>query len=116
MAVDARLCRLCRTHFLCSQTGAGAGGMSASKIIVPVVLGAAFLIIWEMLVRLYAVPLYVLPPPTAIAAALTANFSSLMEALWNTLTITLEASIVALIAGVTLAVLFSQSRILERAL
>jgi NitT/TauT family transport system permease protein len=90
--------------------------MSASKIIVPVVLGAAFLIIWEMLVRLYAVPLYVLPPPTAIAAALTANFSSLMEALWNTLTITLEASIVALIAGVTLAVLFSQSRILERAL
>jgi NitT/TauT family transport system permease protein len=62
------------------------------------------------------VPTYVLPAPSAIAKAFADNFSSLMEALGSTLTVTLEAFATATILGVATAIAFSQSRLLERTL
>ena len=59
---------------------------------------------------------YVLPGPMAIWVALVANFGSLMVSLWTTLSITLEAFVLAVIGGVALAVLFSQSKLIETAL
>jgi NitT/TauT family transport system permease protein len=64
-------------------------------------------------VRVYAVPQFVLPGPLAIGAALIADFSSLMASLWTTLRITVLAFALAAISGVALAILFSQSRIIE---
>lgn len=89
---------------------------TALKYILPVLLGIAALAAWEFSVRAYDVPLYMLPPPSAIAAALTDNFSSLMQSWENTLTITLEACLVAFLTGILLAVLFSQSKLAEMAL
>ena len=54
-----------------------------------------------------------LPPPSAIWDALIVDFPSLMASLWTTLSITLMAFALALVSGVALAVLFSQSRIVE---
>jgi NitT/TauT family transport system permease protein len=86
------------------------------KKIAPLALGLVVLAVWELLVRHYAIPVFVLPGPSAIAAALVADFPSLLASLWTTLWITLVAFVFAVIGGVGMAVLFSQSRAIESAL
>ncbi len=83
---------------------------------VPAALGIVVLAVWEFLVRHYAVPPFVLPAPSAIAQALADNFTSLTASLWTTLRVTLEAFGLALAGGVALAILFSQSKLVENAL
>jgi NitT/TauT family transport system permease protein len=87
-----------------------------SGILLPLALGVAFLGAWEWTVALRHIPPYVLPAPSAIARALAENFSSLMLSLLSTLAVTLEGFIAAWIAGVGLAIAFSQSRAIERTL
>ncbi len=88
----------------------------AFKYAVPVALGIAVLALWEFLVRHFDVPVFVLPAPSGIWTAFTENFASLMVSLWTTLQVTLEAFVLAVAGGVALAILFSQSRAIERAL
>lgn len=83
------------------------------KYVLPLALGAFVLGLWELLVRAYEVPQFVLPTPSAIWNALIADFPSLMASLWTTLRITLFAFVLAAVSGIALAILFSQSRILE---
>ena len=84
-----------------------------AKYILPIALGFAVLLIWELLVRAYAIPRFVLPPPSAIFQALVSDFPSLMASLWTTLRITVLAFVLAVVSGVGLAILFSQSRTVE---
>jgi NitT/TauT family transport system permease protein len=88
----------------------------AFNILLPFVLGIVLLAIWEWVVAARHIPPYVLPAPSAIARALAENFASLMASLLSTLTVTLEGFIAALIAGVGLAIAFSQSQTIERTL
>lgn len=83
------------------------------RYVLPLALGVFVLGLWEALVRAYDVPVFVLPGPFAIWSALLADFPSLMASLWTTLRITVFAFVLAAVSGVALAVLFSQSRILE---
>lgn len=83
------------------------------RLISPIMLGIGLLIFWEVMVRVLDVPVFVLPGPLAIFEALVANFGSLMASARATLTITLAAFLVALLAGVGLAILFSRSRLVE---
>jgi len=83
---------------------------------LPVLLGVGVLAVWEGAVAAYDIPRFVLPAPSAIAQALIDDFPSLMASLWTTLRITLLAFVCALVSGVALAVLFSQSRVVEMAL
>jgi NitT/TauT family transport system permease protein len=86
------------------------------KYILPAALGIAVLALWEFLVAHYQVPTFVLPPPSAIWAALLEDFASLMASLWTTLRVTLEAFVLAVAGGVALAILFSQNKLIESAL
>lgn len=86
------------------------------RILIPALFGVAVLALWEALVRAYDVPAFVLPAPSAIWVAFVANFSALMAAMWTTLSVTLAAFVLAVAGGVALAILFSQSRIVETAL
>jgi NitT/TauT family transport system permease protein len=86
------------------------------KYAVPMALGIAVLALWEYFVRHFNVPVFVLPAPSAIRTALVENFASLMASLWTTLRVTLEAFALAVLGGVALAILFSQSRAIENAL
>ncbi len=86
------------------------------RILIPIAVGILVLALWETVVRAYDVPVFVLPAPSAIWIAFVANFGSLMASLWTTLSITLTAFVLAVIGGVGLAVLFSQSRLVETAL
>ena len=86
------------------------------NVLLPFALGFALLALWQWIVAARHIPPYVLPAPSAIAHALSDNFSSLMLSLLSTLTVTLEGFIAAWIAGVGLAIAFGQSRVIERTL
>jgi NitT/TauT family transport system permease protein len=75
-----------------------------------------FLAGWEGAVWYFAVPPYVLPGPSAIARALVEDWPLLSSSLLVTLRIALLALLAAVTLGGLLAVLFAQSRLLERAL
>jgi NitT/TauT family transport system permease protein len=83
------------------------------RVLVPLLLGAALIGLWEFLVRWLEVPKFVLPPPSMIAQSLLADHATLLVSLWITLRITLLAFLIALVAGVVLAVLSVQSRLIE---
>ncbi|MBW8268455.1 ABC transporter permease subunit [Caldovatus sp. SYSU G05006] len=82
----------------------------------PALLGLGVLALWEGLVRAYAVPDYVLPGPLAVARALAADWPLLSASLLVTLEVAVLALAAAVLVGGLLAVLFAQSRWLERAL
>lgn len=86
---------------------------TATRICAPLLLGVLLLLLWQYFVTWADIPAYVLPSPQQIFEALLTDFNSLMVSLWATLRITLLAFFFALVGGVVLAALFSQSRLLE---
>jgi NitT/TauT family transport system permease protein len=89
---------------------------AALRFVVPLLVGIAVLSAWEFAVRHYNVPVFVLPAPSVIWQAFVDNFASLMLSMWTTLRITWIAFALAFLGGSLLAILFSQSRLLEMAL
>src|SRR5215472_8075149 len=87
-----------------------------SRIAAPLLVGALFLALWEFVVRVNGIPLYILPGPLAIANSLWIDGPSLLGSLLVTLRVTLAALAAAAILGGAIAVLFSLSRILELSL
>ncbi|HJR57499.1 MAG TPA: ABC transporter permease [Rhizomicrobium sp.] len=83
--------------------------------VLPLAVALALLGLWEWSVAARGIPPYVLPAPSAILAALCENWSGLAAAMGATLLITLKGFIGAFIAAVLLAILFSQSRLAEKA-
>jgi NitT/TauT family transport system permease protein len=89
---------------------------TALKIALPLLVAAAVLCGWEWIVRYRHIPVFVLPPPSAIAQSLWQDFPSLALSAWATLRMTLGAFILAVASGLSLAILFAHSRLAERAL
>lgn len=83
---------------------------------LPTLVAVAVIVFWEWAVVAFEVSRFVLPPPSEIAAAAIAHWSSLMDSAWVTIRITILAFGLALIFGVAFATLFAQSRTIERAL
>ncbi len=98
------------------MNGEDKGLPRAMRVVVPVLVGIVFLGMWEAFVRLGNVPPFVLPAPSVIWTSLVLNFDSLMGSLWVTLRVTLAAFLLAIVGGIGLAILFSQSRRIEMAL
>ena len=86
------------------------------RIAAPTLVGILMLAGWEALVRWKEIPVYILPGPLVIAETLWTDGPSLMASLWVTVRITLAALVTAIVLGGALAVLFAQSRLLERCL
>lgn len=86
------------------------------RILAPVAVGVVFLALWEAVVRWAAIPVYVLPPPSAVAVSLWTDGPSLLGSLLVTLRVTLAALAAAALIGGGIALLFSLSRIIELSL
>jgi NitT/TauT family transport system permease protein len=94
-------------------------GLPASawpRILAPIVIGILALGLWEGLVRWNNIPHYILPGPLLIGRTLVEDWGTLSGSLLITLRITFMALAAAVIVGVTLAVLFTQSKWLEMSL
>ncbi|WID95943.1 ABC transporter permease [Bosea vestrisii] len=86
------------------------------RILAPIAVGILVLGLWEFAVRWNEVPSYVLPGPILVGQTLIADWGTLSTSLWVTLRITFMALAAAVVVGVALAVLFTQSKWLEMAL
>ena len=73
------------------------------------------LFLWEFAVWAFAIPPFILPAPSNIIATLFKDWWTLYGSLLVTLRITFEALVSAILGGVALALLFAQSRVIERA-
>jgi NitT/TauT family transport system permease protein len=83
------------------------------KWILPVIVMSLTVYGWDLLVRVNEIPHYILPGPGRVWSTLLNDWPILFDALLVTLQITLMALAVAVIGGVGLAVLFTQSRLVE---
>ena len=84
-------------------------------ILAPFVLIGLLLAIWQICCRALHIPEYVLPPPTAVAAAAAANAPLLVHSAWVTLSTALQALVTASLIACALALLVSLSPVLEAA-
>lgn len=84
-----------------------------AKWALPVIVMGLTLLAWDRIVVWNAIPHYILPGPGLVFRTLIADWALLFDALLVTLQITFMALAVAVIGGVGLAVLFTQSRWLE---
>ncbi|MEI9989933.1 MAG: ABC transporter permease [Rhizomicrobium sp.] len=87
-----------------------------ARYAVPALVFAAALAFWEWRVHALGISPLVLATPSEIWAAFFEHADILLPALLFTVKITAAAFVLATVAGVGLAVLFSQSRLIEYAL
>jgi NitT/TauT family transport system permease protein len=83
-------------------------------LIALLVVGVLFLLIWEISVKLMGIPPYLLPSPSLVLQTLIKDWNQLFPSLLITLQITLVAFIAATISGLIIAILFTQSKWIER--
>lgn len=86
------------------------------KIIIPIAMLALLVGLWAWYVKAYNVPHYILPSPWRVAQTLVKDWGILSAALLVTLKITFSALAIALVGGVGLAVVMTQSRWIEVAI
>jgi NitT/TauT family transport system permease protein len=85
----------------------------ALRIALPVTVLAVGVLLWHLVVQVFAIPPYVLPGPGLVAATLVADGKLLWDSLLVTLLTTFEGFLLAAVGGIGLAILFNQSRLIE---
>ena len=83
---------------------------------LPVFVLLVGILVWELIVRVFAIPPFVLPAPGLVLATLVSDGGLLWSSLLVTLLTTFEGFLLAMVGGVGLAILFNQSRLVEYAL
>ena len=92
--------------------------MNRDKLLQYALPGGALLaavFAWEAVVRIYDIQPVILPSPSLIVATLIEDWRTLLGSLEVTLSITFEALAAATVGGFLLALVFAQSRVIERA-
>ena len=88
----------------------------ALRVGLPILVLVLVVLAWHTAVRVLAIPPYVLPGPGLVLTTLIADGGLLWHSLLVTLATTFEGFVLAAIGGIGLAVLFSQSRLVEYSL
>lgn len=101
-----------------ADRGAASPGSATpwQRIVWPVVVFIAGVLLWDLTVRIGDIPPYLLPGPLLVFRTLIADWPILSASLGVTLLTALEGFIAAAIGGIALALLFNQSKWLEYSL
>jgi NitT/TauT family transport system permease protein len=86
------------------------------RVCLPMIVLGLVIILWDLVVRVFAIPPFVLPGPGLVLATLISDAGLLWHSLLVTLTLTFEGFALAAIGGIALAVAFNQWRLAEYAL
>jgi NitT/TauT family transport system permease protein len=86
------------------------------RVLLPMVLLAIGVLIWDLIVRFAQIPPYVLPAPGLVFSTMIADWPLLRDSLLVTLTTTVEGFVLAAVGGIALALLFNLSRLVEYSL
>ncbi|BAY98626.1 ABC transporter permease protein [Tolypothrix tenuis PCC 7101] len=84
------------------------------EIVAPVLVGIFALLLWDIFVRITQLPPYILPGPILVLQTLISDWNELFSSLLITLQITVVAFVAAAISGLIIAILFAQSKWIER--
>ena len=84
--------------------------------IAPILAGLVMLALWEGLTRFFQVPTVILPPPSAIGAALVERGPLLLPAASVTMGLALTALAISIGLGTLIALVFARVPLLERSL
>lgn len=86
------------------------------RICLPIFVLALVILCWDLVVRKFAIPPFVLPSPGLVLTTLILDGGLLWHSLLVTLTLTFEGFLLAAVGGVVLAVAFNQWRLVEYSL
>ena len=84
-----------------------------SASLLPILVLALVLLAWDLVVRGFAIPPYILPGPGAGVGTLIVDWPLLWEFAAGDAVTTVEGFVLAAVGGVVLAILFNQSRLVE---
>jgi NitT/TauT family transport system permease protein len=84
--------------------------------LAPALFGILALLLWEGAVRLFDVPVYLVPGPLAVVAAFLQDPKGLLLSLASTLAVTFAALIASAVLGAAMAVAMSASRLAQAAI
>ena len=85
----------------------------ALRIVLPIVVLALIVLAWDLIVRGFGIPPYVLPGPGRVLATLVSDAGLLGQSLLVTLSIAFEGFLLAAIGGIVWAIVFNQWRLME---
>jgi NitT/TauT family transport system permease protein len=91
-----------------------ARSLLSADVLAPVIVGLLMLTGWELAVRLTHTPAYLLPGPILILQTLARDWNQLFPAWFVTMKIAFTALVCATLSGLFVAILFSQSKWIER--
>lgn len=86
----------------------------SAEFLAPLTVGVLFLIGWDVLVKVTNMPPYILPDPLLVIKTLINDWNELFPALIVTLNVTIVAFIIATLSGLFIAILFAQSKWIEK--
>ncbi|MGE5088631.1 MAG: ABC transporter permease [Candidatus Levyibacteriota bacterium] len=86
------------------------------RVLAPLVVAVVVLAAWQALVTLRHLPAYLIPSPLLVLHTLYADRALLFASLAVTLGVALTALALAVVAGVAIALVFAQSRLIEMSL
>lgn len=87
-----------------------------AEVLAPVIVGILAIVLWEILVQVTHVPPYIFPSPILVFKTLMTDGYELFASLLITLQITVVAFIASAISGLLIAILFTQSKWIEKSL
>ncbi len=82
--------------------------------LAPALVGLTAIIGWELFVRITNIPPYLLPGPGLVLKTLVEEWGDLLPSLLITVQITVTAFLAAVVSGLLIAILFAQSKWIER--
>ena len=85
-------------------------------ILAPIAVGVLALLTWDIFVRVTGTPPYIIPGPGLVVKTLVRDSKVLFPALTITLQIAIFALIAAVISGLLIAIIFAQSKWIEKSL
>lgn len=83
-------------------------------VIAPAIVGIVVLLAWASFVWVTGVPPYILPGPWLVLKTLISEWNELFPSLMITLQITITAFVAAIVSGLLVSILFTQSKWIER--
>jgi NitT/TauT family transport system permease protein len=94
----------------------GGVGERALRALLPIIVLALGVWVWDLVVRANDLPPYILPGPGLVLTTLLSDWPVLAGSLWVTLKTTFQGLVLAFVGGVSLAIVFNLSRLVEQAL
>ena len=88
----------------------------ANAVLYPVISGLAGLAIWELTVRLFKIPAYLLPAPSHVVVVMVEYWSMLMSQLAFTAFAAVAGFVIALVLGIAAGAAITASNLVDRML